>query len=76
MSIKQHNENVFASTQRVYLNNSDNKSDVIVVTIKVNWELKKRLEESTLIITYYEELKKLIARAKLLANVTTTNQEC
>ncbi len=30
----------------------------------------------TLIITYYDELKKLVARAKHFANVVIANQEC
>ncbi len=30
----------------------------------------------TLIITHYDELKELVARAKHLADVVTVNQEC
>ncbi len=47
-----------------------------MIAMRINWELDKRLRESTLVITHYEELKELIARAKHLADVATENWEC
>ncbi len=44
--------------------------------MKMNWELNKRLKESTLVIIHHDELKELIARMKHLADVMTVNQEC
>ncbi len=44
--------------------------------MKMNWELNKRLKESTLVIIHHDELKELIARMKHLADVVTVNQEC
>ena len=76
ISIKQHNLNIFMLKQRVYLNDSDSKDNVTVIAIKMNWELNKRLRESTLVITHHDELKELVARAKYLADVVTVNQEC
>jgi len=61
--------------QKVYLNNSDNKNDVTMIVMKMNWELNKRLRKLTLIIIYHDELKELVARMKHLADVTTVNQE-
>ena len=62
--------------QRVYLNDSDSRKNVMMITMRINWELNKRLRKSTLIITHHEELKELIARMKHLADVITENQEC
>ena len=76
MSIRQHNLNIFTSKQRVYLNDSDSRDDVTAIVMRINWELNKRLKESTLVITYHDELKELIARAKHLTDVATANQEC
>ncbi len=76
MLIKQHNFNIFASKQRVYLNDSDSRNNVTVIVMRINWELDKRLRELTLVITHHDELKELIARTKHLADVTTANQEC
>ncbi len=75
MSIKKHNLDIFMSKQRVYLNDSNSKDDITAIVMKVNWELNKRLRELILIITHHEKLKKLITRAKHLADVTTVNQE-
>ncbi len=44
--------------------------------MRINWELNKRLKESTLVITHHEELKELIAKMKHLTDVVTENQEC
>ncbi len=70
MSIRQHNLNIFMLKQRVYLN------DVTAIAMRMNWKLNKRLRELTLIITYHDELKELVAKAKHLADVATANQEC
>ncbi len=67
---------MFASKQRVYLNDSDSRDDVTAIAMKMNWELNKRLKESTLVITHHDELKELVVRVKHLANVATVNQEC
>ncbi len=75
MSINQHCFDTFASKQRVYLNDSDSKEDVMMTAIRINWELNKRLRKLTLVITHHEELKELIARIKHLANVVTKNQK-
>ncbi len=48
----------------------------MMIVMKTNWKLDKRLKESTLIITHHEKLKELIAKTKHLANVATENQEC
>ncbi len=48
----------------------------MMIAIRINWELNKRLRESTLVITHHEELKELIARMKHLADVVTKNREC
>ncbi len=76
MLIRQHNLNIFTLKQRVYLNDSDSRDDVTAIVMRMNWELNKRLKESTLVITYHDELKELIARAKHLIDVATANQEC
>ncbi len=67
---------MFTSKQRVYSNDSDSKDDVTAIMMKMNWELNKRLKESTLVITHHDELKELVARMKHLADVATANQEC
>jgi len=61
--------------QRVYLNDSDSRNDVTAIAMRMNWKLNKRLRELTLIITHHDELKKLVAKIKHLANVVITNQE-
>ncbi len=76
ISIRQHNFNMFTLKQRVYLNDSDSRNDVTAIAMKMNWELNKRLRKSTLVITHHDELKKLVARVKHLADVVTANQEC
>jgi len=75
MLINQHHFDTFTLKQRVYLNNSDNRKNVTMIAMKINWELDKRLRESTLIITHHEELKELIAKMKHPADVVTENQE-
>ena len=62
--------------QRVYLNDNDSRDNVTMIMMRMNWELDKRLRESTLIITHHDKLKKLVAKAKHLADVVTANQEC
>ncbi len=47
-----------------------------MTAMRINWELNKRLKESTLVITHHEELKELIAKMKHLTDVVTENQEC
>ena len=76
MSISQHHFNTFTLKQRVYLNNNDSKENVMMIAMRINWELNKRLKESTLVITHHEELKELIARMKHFADVVTKNQKC
>ncbi len=66
---------MFASKQKVYLNDSDSKDDVTAIMIRMNWKLNKRLKELTLVITHHDELKELVVRAKHLADVVTVNQE-
>ena len=76
MSINQHCFNTFALKQRVYSNDSNSRENVMMIAMRINWELNKRLKELTLIITHHEELKELIARVKHLADVVTKNWEC
>ncbi len=76
MSISQHHFNIFALKQKVYLNNNNSKENVTMTAMKINWELNKRLRRLTLIITYHEELKELIAKMKHLADIVTENREC
>ena len=73
MSINQHCFNTFMLKQRIYLNDNNSKKNVMMIMMKINWELNKRLRESTLVITHHEELKELIARTKHLANVMIKN---
>ncbi len=47
----------------------------MMIAMKINWELNKRLRKLTLIITHHEELKELIARVKHLTDVATENQK-
>ncbi len=75
-SISQHYLDIFTLKQRVYLNDSNNRKNVIMIAMRINWELNKRLRRSTLIITYHKELKELIARVKHLADVATENRKC
>ena len=75
MSISQHCFNTFTLKQRIYLNDSDSKKNVMMTAMKINWKLNKRLRKSTLVITHHEELKELIARMKHLADVMTKNWE-
>ncbi len=75
MLISQHHLDTFALKQRVYLNNNDSRENVTTTAIRINWELNKRLKESTLIITHHEKLKELIAKTKYLANVATENRK-
>ncbi len=76
MSISQHCLNTFTSKQKVYLNDSDSRKNVMMIAIRINWELNKRLRKLTLVITHHEKLKELIVRMKHLADVATENQEC
>ncbi len=76
MSIKQHNFNIFALKQRVYLNDSNSRNNVTAIMMRMNWKLNKRLRKSTLVIIHHDELKELVARMKHFTNVATVNQEC
>ena len=38
---------MFMLKQRVYLNDSDSKDDVTMISMRKNWELNKRLKKST-----------------------------
>ncbi len=73
--MNQHHFNTFALKQKVYLNDNNNRENVMMIAMRINWKLNKRLRELILIITHYEELKELIVRAKHLADVMTENQE-
>ncbi len=75
MSIKQHHLDTFALKQRAYLNDSNSRKNVMIIAMRINWELNKRLKKSTLIIIHYEELKELIAIMKHLADIVTKNRE-
>ncbi len=75
ISIKKHSLDIFMLKQRVYLNDNISEDEITVIIMKVNWELNKRLRKSILIITHHEKLKRLIARVKHFADVTTVNQE-
>ncbi len=76
MSIKQHNLDIIASKQKVYLNNSNSRDDVTVIMMRMNWKLNKRLKKLTLIITHHDELKELVAKTKHFTDVVIMNQEC
>ncbi len=73
--MNQHHFNTFALKQKVYLNDNNNRENVMMIAMRINWKLNKRLRELILIITHHEELKELIVRAKHLADVMTENQE-
>ncbi len=73
MLINQHHFDIFTLKQRVYLNDNNSRKNVMMITMKINWELNKRLKKSTLIITHHEELKELIAKMKHFADVATEN---
>ncbi len=73
MSIKQHNLDTFALKQRVYLNDNDSKDDVTVIMMRMNWKLNKRLRKLTLVITHYDKLKELVAKAKHFTNIVIAN---
>ncbi len=75
MLINQHHFDIFTLKQKVYLNDNNSRKNVMMITMKINWELNKRLKKSTLIITHHEELKELIAKMKHFADVATENQE-
>ena len=75
ISRNQHHFNTFALKQKVYSNDNNSKENVMMIAMRINWELNKRLRESTLIITHHEELKELIARAKHLTDIMTKNQK-
>ncbi len=60
----------------INLNDNNNRDNVTAIAMRMNWELNKRLRESTLVITHHDELKELVARVKHLANVVIVNQEC
>ncbi len=71
--INQHCFNIFTLKQRIYLNDSNNRKNVMMIAIRINWKLNKRLRKLTLIITHHEKLKELIARVKHLADIMTKN---
>ena len=75
MLISQHRLDTFALKQRVYLNDNDSRENVTMTAMRINWELNKRLRESTLVITHHEELKELIVRMKHFTDVATENQK-
>ncbi len=66
---------MFMLKQRVYSNDSNNRDNVTVIAMRMNWKLDKRLRKSTLIIIHHNELKELVVRVKHLADVATVNQE-
>ena len=74
--ISQHHFDTFTLKQRVYLNDNNNRKDIMIIVMKINWKLNKRLKRLTLIITHHEELKELIMKVKYFTNVATKNQEC
>ncbi len=76
MSINQHCFNTFTLKQRVYLNDSNSRKNVMMIVMRINWELNKRLRKSTLVITHHKELKELIVRMKHLADIVTENRKC
>ncbi len=76
MSISQHCFDTFTSKQRVYLNNNNSRKNVIMIAMRINWKLNKRLRKSTFVITHHEKLKELIAKAKHLTDVVTKNWKC
>ncbi len=69
MSIKQHNLDIIASKQKVYLNNNNSRNNVTVIMMRMNWKLNKRLKKLTLIITHHDELKELVAKTKHFTDV-------
>ncbi len=75
MSINQHCLDTFTLKQRVYSNDNNSRKNVMMIAMKINWELNKRLRKLTLIITHHEELKELIARVKHFTDVATKNQK-
>jgi len=48
----------------------------MMIAMRINGELNKRLRKSTLVITHNEELKELIVRMKHLADIVTENRKC
>ncbi len=76
MLISQHHFDTFALKQRVYLNDSDSRKNVMMTAMRINWELNKRLKRLILIIIHHEELKELIAKTKHFTDVATENQKC
>ena len=48
----------------------------MMIAMRINWELNKRLRKLTLVITHNEELKELIVRMKHLADIVTENRKC
>ncbi len=76
MSISQHHLDTFVLKQRVYLNNSNSRKNVMMIAMRINWKLNKRLKRLTLVITHHEELKELIAKVKHLADVVIKNWKC
>ncbi len=45
MLISQHHFNTFALKQKVYSNDNNNKKNVMMIVMKINWELNKRLKD-------------------------------
>ncbi len=76
MSISQHHFDTFVLKQRVYLNNSNSRKNVMMIAMRINWKLNKRLKRLTLVITHHEKLKELIAKVKHLADVVIKNWKC
>ncbi len=66
---------MFMSKQRVYSNDNNNRDDVTVIAMRMNWELNKRLRELTLVITHHDELKELVAKMKHFTDVAIVNQK-
>jgi len=60
--------------QRVYLDNSNNKSDIIIIIIEIDLKREKRLKELILIITYYNKLESLIIKTKRFINIALINK--
>ena len=73
MSINQHCLDIFTLKQKVYSNDSNSRKNVMMIAMRINWKLSKRLKKSTLIITHHEELKELITKMKHLADVVIKN---
>jgi len=74
--INQHHLDTFMLKQRVYLNDNNSRKNIMMIAMKINWKLNKRLKKLTLIITHHEELKELIVKMKHLADIVIKNRKC